>query len=282
MDVKKYIETGILETYALGQASSQEQREVQCLSKIYPEIADELARVENSLEWLAQTAQKTPPTFLKQNILAAIADVEQVSPLQKVTEEKPQTKTTPSVKTEEPKVIHPRFNVAAVAAVFFAVALAGTLFFFVNDGAKTDQQIEQLAAENAAKEKALRENNLALEAQKNALAAITDPAVTQVKLAGTEKYPTAIAQVYWNSKTGNVILNAKDLAALPDGKQYQLWILVDGQPVDMGMVPTLNTEGLIEMKNAPAGQHFAITIEKMGGSPTPNLEEMVVFGTISV
>lgn len=280
MDVRNYIESGILETYAMGQATSQEQREVQCLSKIYPEIANELAAIEANLENLANAQKKTPPAFLKQNIMAAIANVEQESPLQKVPEEKPQTETA-TAKTEEPKVVRPRFNLAAVAAVFFAVALAGTLFFFVNDGAQTNQQIEQLAAENAAKEKELKEKNLALEAQKSALAAITDPAVTQVKLAGTEKYPSALAQVYWNSATGDVILNANQLANLPDGKQYQLWVLVDGQPVDMGMVPTENSEDLIKMKNTAGGQHFAITIEKSGGSPTPNLEEMVVFGTIA-
>ena len=42
VDVKAYIESGILESYVLGFASEQEVQEVRCLSHIYPEIAEEL------------------------------------------------------------------------------------------------------------------------------------------------------------------------------------------------------------------------------------------------
>ena len=38
MNIPEYIDSGILESYALGSVSDQERREVECLSAIYPEV----------------------------------------------------------------------------------------------------------------------------------------------------------------------------------------------------------------------------------------------------
>ena len=42
MNVTEYIASGILESYVMGAVSDQEQREVDCLSSIYPEVRTEL------------------------------------------------------------------------------------------------------------------------------------------------------------------------------------------------------------------------------------------------
>ena len=63
------------------------------------------------------------------------------------------------------------------------------------------------------------------------------------------------------------------------GKQYQLWALVDGKPVDAGMVDA-NCTTVCKMKNIPKAQAFAITLEKAGGSPSPTMEAMYVFGKV--
>ena len=65
---------------------------------------------------------------------------------------------------------------------------------------------------------------------------------------------------------------------VPSGKQYQLWAIVDGKPVDAGLIT--DCIGLCKMKRIDRAQAFAITLEKAGGSPTPTLTEMYVFGKI--
>jgi len=73
-------------------------------------------------------------------------------------------------------------------------------------------------------------------------------------------------------------LLANKLPQAPSGKQYQLWALVDGKPVDAGMIGDCN--GLCRLKNIPRAQAFAITLEREGGSPTPTMDQMYVLGKV--
>ena len=75
-------------------------------------------------------------------------------------------------------------------------------------------------------------------------------------------------------------LDVKKLPAPPPDKDYQLWALKDGQPIDMGvfrMVTEANT--LLEVGQVPKVEAFAVTLEPKGGSVSPNLEEIYVYGT---
>ena len=100
----------------------------------------------------------------------------------------------------------------------------------------------------------------------------------KIELKGVEKHPNMLAEVYWN-ESKQVFLNPKNLPAAPSGKQYQLWAIVDGKPVDLGMYDA-NKETIQQMKVVEKPQAFAITLEKEGGNPTPTMEEMYVMGTI--
>ena len=96
---------------------------------------------------------------------------------------------------------------------------------------------------------------------------------------GVENHPNMLADVYWHTSK-KVFLEMKNLPAAPSGKQYQLWAIVDGKPVDMGMYSAKADSTVQEMKSVDNAQAFAITLEKEGGNPTPTMEEMYVMGTI--
>ncbi len=70
----------------------------------------------------------------------------------------------------------------------------------------------------------------------------------------------------------------ENLPTPPTDKQYQLWALVDGKPVDAGMITDL--EDLQAMKEMPEAQAFAITLEPKGGSVNPTLEQLYVIGNV--
>jgi anti-sigma-K factor RskA len=63
------------------------------------------------------------------------------------------------------------------------------------------------------------------------------------------------------------------------GKQYQLWAIVNGQPVDAGMLNWNDATIVASMKNIPQAQAFAITLEDEGGHPLPQ-GVMYVLGSI--
>jgi anti-sigma-K factor RskA len=100
-------------------------------------------------------------------------------------------------------------------------------------------------------------------------------------MKGVAKSPESMAMVYWNTESKEVFIELKSLPVPEEGKQYQLWAIVDGKPVDAGMI-TLSEEesSLHRMKDFESAQAFAITLEKQGGSPTPTLSEMYVMGSV--
>ena len=49
IDIKKYIESGILEEYVAGTLTSQERAEVEELIEIHPELAQEIESISISL-----------------------------------------------------------------------------------------------------------------------------------------------------------------------------------------------------------------------------------------
>lgn len=104
-----------------------------------------------------------------------------------------------------------------------------------------------------------------------------------VALAGTKAAPTARARVLYNPATQAVFVDVRQLPALPAGKQYQLWALDKGQPVDAGIVATATAtgQGMQQMKDVARAQAFAMTVEPAGGSAQPTLSTMTVMGAVT-
>jgi len=61
MDVRAYIESGVLESYVLGSASPEETHELLQLKQQHQEIADALLELENDFERLARHMAIIPP-----------------------------------------------------------------------------------------------------------------------------------------------------------------------------------------------------------------------------
>jgi hypothetical protein len=103
-----------------------------------------------------------------------------------------------------------------------------------------------------------------------------------VALAGTKTAPGARAKVLFNPATHKVYVDVRSLPALPEGKQYQLWALDKGKPVDAGVLTasTATGETIQLMKEIASAQTFAMTVEPTGGSVNPTLSTMTVVGNI--
>jgi anti-sigma-K factor RskA len=109
---------------------------------------------------------------------------------------------------------------------------------------------------------------------------IRNPRMKAVKLPGVPSNPSSMCTVYWDTQTKDVYLMVNNLPKPAPDMQYQLWAMVDGKPVDAGMLDMDTGQMVVKMKNIPIAQAFAITLEKKGGSPTPDMNAMYVMGTI--
>jgi hypothetical protein len=170
----------------------------------------------------------------------------------------------------------------AAAAVVLLVVSTGLNFYFFQqyklysskyDGIVASQQ--QLAANtNVLQAK--------VQAYESSLSIIKDPNMVAVKMpaAPTSPSPGSMATIYWNKSTKDVFLLLNNMPQPESGKQYQLWAIVGGKPVDKGVFNMNDAGALIKMKNTPEAEAFAVTLEKQGGSPTPTMNQMYVMGTI--
>ncbi len=130
----------------------------------------------------------------------------------------------------------------------------------------------------------LKENNQQLRLQQNQnpdmniyANVAADKYSVPVVLKGTKHSPDALAKIFWMKNTGEVYVDATYLPQPPLGKQYQLWAIVNGEPIDAGMINTpRGTYKIQKMKSFGSAEAFAITRENTGGSTTPNMKEMIV------
>lgn len=70
--VRAFIDSGILELYALQLLGDEERQEVEEMAASYPEVAEEINEAQETLELLAQANAETPPPLTKPFLMAAI------------------------------------------------------------------------------------------------------------------------------------------------------------------------------------------------------------------
>ncbi|WP_345947820.1 hypothetical protein ABDD95_13285 [Mucilaginibacter sp. PAMB04274] len=76
--VKEFIESGILEAYVTGSASSVEERDVLYMKAHYAEVNEELQKLEEDLEKIADGMAIPPPPGLWDQIEAEIDSLERI------------------------------------------------------------------------------------------------------------------------------------------------------------------------------------------------------------
>lgn len=298
---KAYIESGILELYVLGELNTQEQHEVEAMAVKYPEVKQEISAIELAMEKYAIQHAVQPSVSLENKILARIGATENTSsvasPDQQIISPISETKTIPEAKAVpetkilplypegyESKLKNLRFALLACAVLLI---ISGIALYSAHTELGTAKQ--QIIALNQDKEKFANTVNYMKETNQE-LQTIADmpmdPDWKIVKLAGTKMAPKAKMMVYWHTSGRHVMVdNSKmGLPANDQTHQYQLWALVNGKPVDLGVfdVKTDTTHILLKMKEIGSAQAFAVTLEKRGGVPSPTMDQMIVMGAVSI
>lgn len=275
MQANDIISSGLLELYATGLASKEEASQVAQWIVEYPEVAEELAAIQVGLETYAQGNAITPDSSIKDKIFSRINTKSEVKVVSLPTANKSTTAKVHTIPSNWKRVA-----AASAILLFASIAINITLYN------KYDQTSRSLVASQ--KEMvSLKDTNDVLQNSNNIMN--NDMSVVQSKYAkpvvldGMAAAPEAAAKIFWMKNTGDVYVDPSNLPEVPEGKQFQLWAIVDGKPVDAGMIIT-SKKGtkyhIQKMKSFGKAEAFAITIEKDGGSPTPTMDQMVVMGKL--
>lgn len=280
MDIKIYIESGIIESYVLGLAEPEEILEIERLKEEYPEVQQGIDDFSIAIEEQAFRNAVTPPQAIKEQLLALLQFGQgsisgHDTPL--VVAYNSSLNHDNPVVSIAPSSTNWKFLAAASIILFIVSAIANLLLY--NRYTSTKSEYAALINER----NTLQANNQVFQTRlkdyQSASEMMADPTIAMVQLKDPSHKNDNMTTVFWDSKSKDVYLLTNKLPAPNKNQQYQLWALVDGKPVDAGMLDPQCTS-LCKMKNIPKAQAFAITLEKAGGSPVPTMDQLYVMGNI--
>jgi anti-sigma-K factor RskA len=262
LNVKEYIESGVLEAYAIGLLNPAEMQEVEETAATNPAIKKQLKEEVETMSTFSKGYSMQPPAHLREQVLNVALGQ--------------------NAEQEEAPVKAASTNWAKIGMV------AATVLFLVSTGVNYTQyqsleemgealsisQIKMAQLETKNEVMVARYENL-----ENNYSLLTDPSTTQFVMKGVKgRDPSLRADIFWHSESEMVYLNIQNLPAAPADKVYQLWALKDGKPIDMGVFDSLEKLQMQELGSVPGADAFAVTLEPKGGSENPTLEEMYVYG----
>jgi anti-sigma-K factor RskA len=260
MDIKAYIESGILELYVAGQLSEKENQDVYDLMQQHPEILQEVLEIESAIVKL--TAAVSPHAINFDSFKGKLDNTD--------------TKIV-DLKPSKPNWI----SYTGWAA---SVLLAGGLLWTLNNKTGLEQQLQTAETENQYLEIQIEDARTDLAATKNLLNVIRDKDILAVPLGGQGDYASTYAKVYWNKDDNTIYLDAEGLPNAPEGKVWQVWSLTLNPltPTSLGTIENFNTDDnkIFTIANANESQAFGITLEPEGGSASPTMEQLYTLGVI--
>ncbi len=262
MDIKEYIQSGIVESYVMGLTDPEETAFMENAMQQYPEVREAVEAFGLLLEKQAIEQSVDPPSFLKDRIKETIF-------------------TREIIETEVPSLEPNRFIRWKYRFVAAALLLAGSLllnFILYKNGQFFKEQYFTLIGEKQLITSNVSNLNNKINALEENLRLLQKPGLKQINLVGVEGQEQAAAVVYWKPESGETYLLPSGLSPLEEDQDYQLWAIVDGKPVDAGVIG--NCESVCTMKTIPKAQAFAITVEAKGGNPTPDLAQLRVMGEV--
>jgi anti-sigma-K factor RskA len=266
LNTSEYISSGILESYVLDQLNDEDSAEVRVLALKYPEIQAEIAAIETTLEQYAHNQAKTPPIHLKEKIASELKFNE------------PQA--IPITYGYRKKVVPLYWLIAASVALLISI---GYIFVLDNQLDEVKNELGTVEVDKQYFAGQFETQKTAYDEAKKHLAIIAQNGNKTVILKGLDNAPNAIASIYWNQSSKEVYLNISEIPTPPEDKQYQLWAIVNGKPVDAGifdLAANSNTAVLQKMRPIADAQAFAITLEKKGGTRVPTLNAMYLLGNV--
>lgn len=283
-NLKAYIESGVLELYVIGDLSPEETLQVEEMAARYPEVKAEIAAIEEAMEQYAIQNAIEPSIEIEKRIFEKLGLTDNEE--QEVISNQP-------IYTEEPKIIRldeadgkvKTLRYALVACVALLVVSVAALFVTYN---KLNDAHSQIASLNLDKQKfagivsKLEYSNQGL----NNMAEMADSKEwATIRMQGQAISPTSKMKVYWNKKDKSVLINyvAMDLPKADAQHEYQLWALVNGKPVSLGVfgkADSTSKDAILKMQTIQDAQAFAVTLEPMGGSVNPTMEKLTVMGGV--
>jgi anti-sigma-K factor RskA len=266
LDINSIISSGILESYVLGTATAEETKQVQELCMKHPELIKEMELIENTLiKYSENNAPKISSAF-KEHLFSKLNDriIKAIQP-----------RIIPIVSKASTKK---QYIFAAAAVTLFIISSVFNIMLY-SKLQKVNSELLSLNNEKTYYANQMKVQQTTLKGMESNMAFLASSETKKIKLKSTDTTAHFSASIYWNSTNHETYISLAQLPIPPKGKQYQLWAIINGKPIDAGVFD-MTTSGiqLQKMKNISEVQAFAVTLEKEGGSVVPTLSTMCLLG----
>jgi len=269
IDIKEYIDSGVLELYVYGTLTEVESFEVSRLVALYPELKAEVERIETVLLQLSSAvAPDTSSHFeaIQKRIYKEGTDG--VIPLSR----------KPIQQISKRTILIS--SLGWVAAILLLVVIG----YQYAAKQQLEDKIVDIQREQILQEGKIQMAEEGLENTTKLLDILRNRDIITVPLDAQDIAPKAYASVYWDKDAGKVYVDVQGLPTPPEGKVYQLWSLTLDPliPTNMGVLDQYDAKGmqLFAIDNPNDSEAFGITLEPTGGSDTPTLEQLYTLGVV--
>lgn len=256
MNSKEITSSGLLELHVTGLASSQEEKQVIDWAAQYPEVANELALIEISVEKYIRVFSIRPDPSIKEKLFLKINQAE-------LTPVIPFNNNTSSQNLAIKLHSQPFWKYAAAALLLLLLGSAAINITLYNKNAS----INNLLVNTNLHLKSIANKNKGMEQD---MQVIQSKYSQPVSLNGLEAAPDAAAKIFWMKNTGEVFIDPSNLPVPPNGKNYQLWAFVEGKPVSAGIIIFIKkgeSFRIQKMKAFGKVEAFAVSLEEVKDIP---------------
>lgn len=256
----------------------------------FPEVAQEVARLEADMLRAAEEEAVKPPAGLADKIWAAIEargghtqTIDLAPPaIVPVKNRKWHHKVIPFAGSQ----VRKRYIMWAQAAALI-VLLGSVAFNVMLLSDRSNQRHELALLQHKMDEMSGNQQQLSasLNRYKHEADMMAQPGMMPVPMRSMLPGHPMAATMYWDKTKHEAYVSVQKLPPPPTGMQYQLWAIADGKPVDIGMLDNeiVANGGMQKVPKAVmAGQAFAVSLEKAGGNPAPTPDKIYLMGKLPV
>ena len=245
-----------IHAYVLGLLGDEEAARFEARLATSPELRARVDRAR-AVTWLlaASPAQLAPSAGLRARILAA-ADAERQEPAP--VRHHPSVRAVPAPPRQQGQPAAGWRQWLAAAGFLLSLGLGGWTVLLQQQITRQQTQIDRQQADLARSEAALE--------------ALGGAERFWTMRGAPEHAPNATSVLALNADQKQAVLIVRGFPPLPAGQSYQIWVIVNGQPVSVGIFVPSSPESeytLVIPSDLGGVTQAAITIEPTGGSLSP-------------
>lgn len=258
MDKKKILEEGLLEQYLLGELSPEQEILILNVIKEDSDLRQLFEGLEEDFEKIAFENAILPPDSVKEALRETLEANDKNSAVKELSGSKSNN-----------LLYSGRLAVAASFAAIFALSS----FWLYNRWQTAEDNLKTLQEQTIVMQDRLSSLEQTFEVTNKRYQTINNRNVIPLLLKGNTMLPESRAVAYVNHATKIVLVNSLGLPPLEQDKTYQMWADVNGEMINMGLLPA--DADLIPLKYIDRAESFNITIEPAGGNDHPTVENLI-------